>query len=118
MKPDTSHFDLPAPTALERFDDAEAAVDRLDALHTGAMAALRAALARFVADGTPPTAEERARFRYPELRLDWQPSGPPPFTRRAWAKFQVPGAYATTVTQPSFFRPYLLEQLRPTVSRM
>ena len=36
-----------------------------------------------------------------------------PFTRRAWAKFQAPGRYTTTVTQPRFFRQYLLEQLRP-----
>ena len=36
-----------------------------------------------------------------------------PFTRRAWGKLQTPGIYATTVTQPGFFRPYLLEQLRP-----
>ena len=88
-------------------------VDRLDVLHTQATTALREALARFVADGTVPTPEQRARFRYPELRLDWQPTGPMPFTRRAWAKFQVPGAYATTVTQPAFFRRYLLQQLHP-----
>ena len=36
-------------------------------------------------------------------------------TRRAWAKFQSPGVYATTVTQPGFFRRYLLEQLQPLV---
>ena len=54
-------------------------------------------------------------FRSPELRIDWQPSGAVHFTRRAWAKFQSPGVYATTVTQPGFFRRYLLEQLRPLV---
>jgi AMP nucleosidase len=94
----------------------EQAVDRLETLHAEAVAALRAALARFVQDGTPPTPAERACFRYPELRLDWQPSGPMPLTRRAWAKFQAPGAYATTVTQPAAFRRYLLEQLRPLVA--
>ena len=93
----------------------EQAVDQLAALHAGSVAALRAALARFVADGTPPDAATRARFRYPELRLTWRPSGPPPFTRRAWAKLQVPGVYATTVTQPATFRRYLLQQLRPLV---
>ena len=94
----------------------DAAVDRLAALHAGAVAALRAALARFVADGTPPDAAARARFRYPELRLVWQPRGVPPFTRRAWAKLQSPGTYATTVTQPDSFRRYLLQQLRPLVA--
>ncbi len=91
----------------------EQAVERLDLLHGQATAALRESLARFVADGTPPGPEQRARFRYPELRLDWRPTGKLPFTRRAWAKLQVPGIYATTVTQPAFFRRYLLQQLQP-----
>jgi AMP nucleosidase len=90
------------------------AVDRLDELHTAALGAIRGALARFLDGGSPPSAAERARFRYPELRITWngitrtQP-------QRAWAKLQVPGAYATTVTQPGFFRPYLLAQLCPLV---
>jgi AMP nucleosidase len=91
----------------------EAAVDRLEELHTAASGALREALARFTESGAVPTAEERLRFRYPELRVDWQPAGAVHFTRRAWAKFQAPGRYTTTVTQPRFFREYLLEQLRP-----
>ena len=35
----------------------------------------------------------------------------PPIKQRAYAKFQGPGVYATTITQPAFFRNYLLEQL-------
>jgi AMP nucleosidase len=93
----------------------EQAVDRLEELHSRACDALRAALAHFTATGAPPQPEERAAFRYPELRVQWQPAGAIPFTWRAWAKFQAPGLYATTVTQPAFFRPYLLEQLRPLV---
>lgn len=93
----------------------EAAVDELQRRHEAATAALRGALDRFVRDGTPPTPAERARFRYPELRVVWEPRGPVPFTWRAFAKFQAPGTYATTVTQPGFFRRYLLEQLGPLV---
>ena len=93
----------------------EQAVDRLEHLHAEACNALRDALAHFTASGIPPTADERRRFRYPELRVDWHPSGTVHFTRRAWAKFQVTGRYATRVTQPAFFRRYLLEQLRPLV---
>jgi AMP nucleosidase len=93
----------------------EQAVDRLEQLHGSACDALRAALARFTESGVPPTAQERAAFRYPELCVDWQPVGAVPFTRRAWAKFQAPGRHVTTVTQPAFFRRYLLEQLRPLV---
>lgn len=92
----------------------EEAVDRLEALHQAAVDALRSALERFLAGGPPPSAEERDQFRYPELRLTYDPIGQePPATRRAWAKFQAAGVYATTVTQPAFFRRYLLEQLRP-----
>jgi AMP nucleosidase len=94
----------------------EQAVDRLQAMHADAVQAQRHALARFAAGGAPPDAEERRRFRYPELCLEWWPSGPVPPTRRAWGKFQAPGVYATTVTQPGFFRPYLLDQLRPLIS--
>lgn len=93
---------------------AEQAVDRLEALHGTATDALRTALARLLAGGAPPTPTERAAFRYPLLRVTYAPgSANPPAMRRAWAKFQAPGTYATTVTQPGFFRPYLLEQLRP-----
>jgi AMP nucleosidase len=91
----------------------EQAVDRLEALHAEAVRAQRDALARFAAGGAPPDPAERRHFRYPELHLTWTPSGPMPVTRRAWGKLQTPGIYATTVTQPGFFRPYLLEQLRP-----
>jgi AMP nucleosidase len=93
----------------------EEAVERLEALHAEASGALKAALERFFAHGIPPSPEERARFRYPELRLVYEPSGPMPVTKRAYAKFQGPGAYATTVTQPAHFRSYLLEQLGPLV---
>ena len=56
---------------------------------------------------------EDAPSAIPSCCVDWQPSGAVHFTRRAWAKFQAPGRYSTTVTQPAFFRQYLLEQLRP-----
>ena len=57
----------------------------------------------------------RARFRYPELRVIYQPEGVPPSSARAFAKFSEPGVYSTTVTQPEDFRAYLLEQLEPLV---
>jgi AMP nucleosidase len=91
-------------------------VDKLEVLHAGAVQAQRDALARFAGGGEPPNPAERSRFRYPELRVVWKPSGPIPVTRRAWGKFQAPGVYATTVTQPGYFRPYLLEQLWPLVA--
>ena len=106
----------PMPDGRQTALSPDQAVDRLEAMHAQAVQAQRHALARFAAGGAPPTPDERWHFRYPELRLVWEPIGPIPVTRRAWGKFQAPGVYATTVTQPSFFRPYLLEQLRPLIA--
>jgi AMP nucleosidase len=94
----------------------EQAVDQLVSVYADAVEAQRTALARFAADGSPPSSDERSRFRYPELRLTFNPNLPMPVTRRAWGKIQTPGTYTTTVTHPDWFRSYLLEQLRPLVS--
>ncbi len=104
------------PTTAERMDAPEAAVDRLVALHAAAVEALRTALDRFVGGGPPPTREERAAFRYPVLRVIYRSEGPPPVVKRAFAKFQAPGVYETSITQPDHFRGYLLENLHPLVA--
>ena len=91
----------------------ELAVDRLETFYEEATAALRAALARYLDGGAPPSAEDRARFVYPELAVTYTPDRAAPRNRRAYAKFSRPGLYTTTVTQPGFFRRYLLDQLRP-----
>jgi AMP nucleosidase len=93
--------------------DAVAIVDRLTIEYQGAVARLRAALAAYRTDGAPPDPalrRERA-FTYPQLRLTWAPSGPPPRPTRAFARFSQPGVYATSVTRPDIFRAYLIEQL-------
>ncbi len=100
---------------MEAVAGPEAAVARLVALHAEATGALRTALERFLAGGAPPDGTERLAFRYPELRLTYSPRGPMPRTKRATAKFQGPGLYATTVTHPDEFRGYLMEQLNPLV---
>lgn len=94
----------------------EEAVDRLIALHEDAVEALRAALDRYFAQGIPPTSKERARFRYPELRLTYAAGQAQPSLSRAYAKFESPGIYATSITQPRAFRDYLIEQLRLLVA--
>lgn len=92
-----------------------AVVDALDALHREAVEALADALTRFLRDGTPPTAEERAggAFCYPEVRVTYAPDGPAPPISRAFGKFSQAGTYVSTVTQPDFFRGYLMDQLEP-----
>jgi AMP nucleosidase len=94
----------------------EEAVDRLEALHGAAVGSLIAAVRRFAEGGAPPSAEERAGFRYPELRVTYQGGGPIPKPSRAYAQLTWPGEYAVTITQPGFFRPYLLEQLELLVA--
>ena len=94
----------------------EAAVDRLIELHEEAVEALRQALERFFSKGIPPTSKERARFRYPELRLVYGSGQAQPSLSRAYAKFESPGIYATTITQPRAFRNYLIEQLELLVA--
>ncbi len=107
--------DLPSMTTASL--SPAAAIDELERRHATAAAALRGALDRFVRCGEPPGAALRARFRYPELRVTCLPGGdPPPPTWRAWAKLQGPGTYASTITQPGFFRRYLTEQLEPLVA--
>ena len=101
----------------QQLPDTAAAIDELERRHTRAATALRGALDRFVRSGEPPDAAMRARFRYPELRVTCLPGGDPaPPTWRAWAKLQGPGIYATTITQPGYFRRYLTEQLEPLVA--
>jgi AMP nucleosidase len=87
------------------------AVARLIALYDTAIEAQRQALERFFSTRVAPTSEERAQFRYPELRVVYRAKTVPPIKQRAFAKFQGPGVYATTITQPAFFKNYLLEQL-------
>jgi AMP nucleosidase len=93
-----------------------AAVERLIALHEEAVEALRQALERFFTEGIPPTSKERTRFRYPELRMVYSPGQAQPSLSRAFAKFESPGIYATTITQPRAFRDYLIEQLELLVA--
>jgi AMP nucleosidase len=91
------------------------AVDLLARRYQEAVRSLRGALEKFLEVGVAPTPDERARFRYPKLRVSYRPEGAPPASPRAFAKFSTPGVYSTTVTQPEDFRGYLLEQLEPLV---
>lgn len=89
----------------------QAVLDRLEALHARAVGALTTTLARFIEGGAPPSPEERALFRYPELVVSHDPRGPAPKLSRAYGQLIWPGRYAVSITQPRFFRSYLKEQL-------
>ena len=90
----------------------ESAVDRLIALYAAAVSSLKTCLDRYFDARIPPSDEERRSFCYPELRVTYVAHGLQPHISRAFGKFQGPGTYATTITQPEHFRRYLTEQLR------
>lgn len=87
------------------------AVETLEFLHARAVKALSDGVAAFLEHGRPPEVQERALYRYPELRVTHAPVGPPPRIARAYAQLSWPGDYAVTITQPAYFRSYLMEQL-------
>lgn len=57
---------------------AQAALDRLEHLYSGAVSALQKAVKTFVETGDTPDPEQRANglFSYPELRVIWQGGNP------------------------------------------
>jgi AMP nucleosidase len=87
------------------------AVDLLERLYSRAVTALIESVRRFAETGVPPTPDERALFRYPELRVTYLPGGPTPKLSRAFGQLMWPGEYGVTITQPAYFRKYILEQL-------
>ncbi len=89
----------------------KAAVAALIKSHAEATTALHDALQRYFKSRKAPTDKERQKFRYPELRVTYVGKGLQPRISRAYAKFQAPGTYATTITQPATFQHYLEEQL-------
>ncbi|MEQ9507044.1 MAG: AMP nucleosidase [Hyphomonas sp.] len=101
--------------AMSKHTTPKAVVDALEALYAEAVSALSDALNTFLRDGTPPDGEARAggAFCYPQIRLVYDPDGPPPPISRAFGKMSEAGIYITTVTRPDFFRAYLIEQLTP-----
>ena len=87
--------------------------DQLEAEYAASVTTLRNALRDFLAGGAPPDPALRASgaFAYPSLRLEWPPGRDYPRLARAYARLGAPGAYETTVTRPSHFRDFLVEQL-------
>ena len=88
-------------------------LDELEALYGQAAGRLRDALARFVADGTPPDPERRRAglFGYPDIRLRYRGLDGGFVPARSFGRLNETGEYAVTVTRPALFRDYLAEQL-------
>ncbi|RZJ17681.1 MAG: AMP nucleosidase [Brevundimonas sp.] len=93
--------------------NATAALDRLETLYNQSVANLRTAVRDFLATGArvDPAARADGLFAYPELRVRWTGDRPANLEPRAYARLSKQGTYATTITRPDLFRPYLIEQL-------
>jgi AMP nucleosidase len=90
-----------------------AALDRLEALYSASVANLRAAVKTFLQTGerADPQARADGLFAYPRLKVTWFGERPANLEVRAYGRMSRPGVYATTITRPDLFRPYLTEQL-------
>ncbi len=98
---------------MEHYTTAPAAVDRLKALYSQAVSALREALFVYLDTGQKPdpTARKAGWFSYPLLRVHWDGEGPSQLPLRAYGRMTRPGTYETTLTRPELFEDYLAEQL-------
>ena len=100
---------VPSPGAFPpaRFDNAADAVSRLQAIYDANTGLLRDAFQAYVAGTTPP---KRLRACYPYAAItvtDFSRAD----TRLAYGFVDRPGVFSTTVTRPTLFRKYLLEQI-------
>lgn len=88
-------------------------VAELDRLYTASVERLRAALDRYLSDGTPPSSSARidGSFAYPEIRLTYRGGIGAPTPLRAYGRLTTPGEYRISVTKPAMFADYLAEQL-------
>ncbi len=99
---------FPERIPRERFDDAEAAVDRLALIYDQHTAFLREQFAKLLEVGHLPG---RVRATYPEVLIETSTFAQID-SRLSYGHVAGPGVYATTVTRPDLFRGYLIEQLR------
>jgi len=91
----------------ELFDNAAAAVRRLCEIYDEGTGYLRAAFAA-VLEGKVPA--ERLRATYPEIRFETT-SFVQMDSRLSYGHVAGPGLYATTITRPDLFGPYLTNQI-------
>ena len=98
---------------MTKLTKSEQIIDELEKLYAEAVNALSTALQDFLRDNKTPDqdARDKGAFCYPELIIRYNPDGAPPPISRAFGKMSEAGTYSTTVTQPHFFRRYLVEQL-------
>src|SRR5260221_7674796 len=108
MKPDLNHYDRPEPIPPEHFDDAEAAVARLELIYEKHTAFIRDRFAILLKKGS---LRGHIRATYPQVRVETSTFAQID-SRLSYGHVAGPGSFATTVTRPRLFRNYLKEQIR------
>ncbi|MEY5030015.1 MAG: nucleosidase [Pseudomonadota bacterium] len=97
--------------APEVFDNADAALRRVQAIYTQSVQHLRSAMQRFVGGDD---LQGRVRACYPYVRLDtatgWMPPEDAETELLSYGFVASAGSYATTITRPDLFAHYLREQ--------
>ncbi|RJS95083.1 AMP nucleosidase [Salinisphaera sp. Q1T1-3] len=105
--PGTGHGNA---SALQAFDDADAALARIESLYARACAEIRDRHARFMAGERAP--EPLPNAFYPYVGIEITSDRLSANARPTYGSLRKGGVHGTTVTQPALFRDYLAEQLR------
>ncbi|WP_295638646.1 AMP nucleosidase [Novosphingobium sp.] len=94
-------------------NDIEAIIAALTQVHDAAIRTLRADIALFATEGTPPPQQRRhdGSYCYPELLIHHTGPDQNSPASRAFGRLNHFGTYACTVTRPALFADYLREQL-------
>ena len=97
--------------APEVFDNADAALGRVQAIYAQSVQHLRHAMQRFVAG---EDLQDRVRACYPYVRIEtatgWTPPADAETELLSYGFVASAGAYATTLTRPDLFADYLRAQ--------
>ena len=97
--------------APEVFDDADAALARVQAIYTQSVEHLRGAMQRFVSG---IDLQDRVRACYPYVRIEtasgWTPPSDAAAELLSYGFVASAGSYATTLTRPDLFAHYLRQQ--------
>jgi AMP nucleosidase len=104
---DNTRLLTPAYPATESFNDAAAAVDRLQEIYALSLSFLAEEFNRIISEKQPGA---HVRACYPEIRLKVT-SFAKTDSRLSFGHVVSPGSYATTVTRPDLFRNYLVQQI-------
>jgi len=93
---------------LQAFDDADAALERIEAIYNDSAGRVQQRFERFLAGERDERVEAAC---YPYVGIDVGTADLPDDMRLSWGAVRQPGTYGTTLTRPELFRDYYREQI-------